>query len=65
MNEQQATMIAEVLGGETWQSGGDIWIVLLRRGDGHIVAISDEVVNEYAGDGALEANEPAATILLH
>ena len=34
MSEEQATAIAEALGTETWQSRGDIWLVLVRRGDG-------------------------------
>lgn len=53
MNEEQANAVATALGGETWQSGGDIWLVLLRRRDGHIVAISEDVVCEYENEDAL------------
>lgn len=34
MDEQQATAVAEALGGETWQSGGGMWLVIVRRTDG-------------------------------
>ncbi len=44
MGEEKATAIAEALGGEAWQSGGDIWLVLVHRRDGHLVVISDEVI---------------------
>ena len=33
MNEDQAIAIADALGAEAWQSGGDIWLVILRRQD--------------------------------
>lgn len=64
MNEQHATAIAEALGGETWQSGGGIWLVLIRRSDGGIVAISDEVVCEYADEKALEEANPRVSVPL-
>ena len=44
MNEFQAKQIAEALSGETWQSGGGIWLVLLRQGNGKLVVISDEII---------------------
>jgi len=47
IDEAWATLIAESLGGEAWHSGGDIWLVLLRKESGAIVAISDDVVCEY------------------
>ena len=64
MNEEQANTIAEAMGGEVWQTGGDIWLVLFRRQDGKIVAISDEVVCEYENDDQLESGRPAASIIL-
>ena len=30
------------MGGETWQSGGDIWLVVMHRADGRLVVLSDE-----------------------
>ena len=64
MNEEQANTIAEAMGGEVWQTGGDIWLVLFRRQDGKIVALSDEVVCEYDNDDQLESGRPAASIIL-
>ena len=65
MDETQAKTVAEALGGETWQSGGGIWLVLLRRQDGRVVALSDEAVCEYADEDHLESGQPAASIVLH
>jgi hypothetical protein len=64
MNEQQATQLATALGGYTWQSGGNIWLVLLERTDGSLVVFSDEVVCEYPTQAAFEQCQPAATIRL-
>jgi hypothetical protein len=64
MDDEKAESLAKLLGGETWNSGGDIWLVILRRADGKIVAISDELVAEYADDEALGAEEPSRSILL-
>lgn len=64
MDEAKATALAKLLGGETWQSGGDIWLVILRKADGKIVAISDELVTEYADEEALGAGEPGNQILI-
>lgn len=65
MDEQQAKAVAEALGGEAWNSGGDIWLVLFRRSDGKLVVLSDEVVCEYENEEAFEENKPSQTILLH
>lgn len=65
MNEKQAKMIAKVLGGRTWQSGGDIWLVLFEKADGKLVVISDEVICEYANQEAFDDCKPLQSILLH
>ena len=65
MNEEQAEKIAEVLGGSTWQSGGDIWLVLFERNDGKLVVLSDEAICEYDNQKALDESKPTAAILLH
>lgn len=62
MDEEKAEALAKLLGGETWQSGGDVWLVLIRRSDGKIVAISDEAVCEYADEDDLGAGEPGVFI---
>ena len=64
MDEEKATKLAELLGGETWQSGGDIWLVLIRRADGKIVAISDEVACEYEDEASLDEGRPSASVYL-
>jgi hypothetical protein len=64
MTEDQATAVAEALGGESWQSGGDIWLVLLRRPDGHLIVMSDEVVCEYETQEDFDAAKAVATIHL-
>ncbi len=64
MNEDQANAIAEALGGETWQSGGDLWLVLIHRPDGRLVVISDEVVCEYENHEAFDSARPATSIHL-
>ena len=64
MDEEKAESLAKLLGGETWQSGGDIWLVILKRADGKIVAISDEVVAEYADETDLALGGPSVQILL-
>ena len=64
MDEEKAEALVKLLGGETWQSGGNLWLVILRRADGKIVAISDELAAEYADEEALGAGEPVSQILL-
>ena len=65
MNEQQAQAIADALGGETWQSGGDIWLVTLRRSDGKVVVISDDAICLYADDDAFDRADALQSIELH
>ena len=65
MNEEQARAVAEAAGGETWQSGGNIWLVLCRRSDGKLVVLSDEAVSLYENDEAFEDNRTTQTIGLH
>ena len=64
MDDAQAEAVAEALGGETWDSGGGITLVVIRRGDGKVVAISDESVCEYEDADALEGGTPSASITL-
>jgi hypothetical protein len=64
MDERQAEALAKAVGGESWQSGGDIYVVALRRPDGSIVVFSDDLVAEYADDDAFDAAKPTTSILL-
>jgi len=65
MNEQQAKGMVTALGGYAWNSGGGMWLVRLKRADGSIVVISDDVVCEYGGEKEFEASSPRTSILLH
>ena len=65
MNEEQAEKIADILGGSTWQSGGNIWLVLFERNDGKLVVLSDEAICEYDSQEALNKSKPETSILLH
>ena len=64
MNEKQAKMIGDALGGQSWQSGGDIWLVIIRRNDGHLVVISDDVICEYENEESFEDSKANMSILL-
>ena len=64
MTEEQAEKVATALGGSTWQSGADIWLVLINRTDGRLVVISDEVVCEYTDQEAFDAGEASVSVLL-
>lgn len=65
MNESQAEQVAEALSGETWQSGGGICLVFVRRPDGKLTVISDDVICEYDNEEKFEKAKPAKTIMLH
>ena len=65
MNEQQANSVAEALGGEAWNSGGGIWLVVIKRSDGRLVVISDDAVCEYADEQAFENSRADAAVVLH
>jgi hypothetical protein len=62
---EQATIVAEALGGEEWDSGGGVWLIVFHRQDGRVVAISDEVVCEYKNEEALQTGKPSQSIMLH
>ena len=57
-------VVAKLLGGDVWQSDGDIWLVVIRRNDGRVIAVSDEVTCEYADDDALEPGKPLTSSIL-
>jgi hypothetical protein len=39
MNETQAETVAEALGGDIWNSGGEMYLVILRRKSFTVIAI--------------------------
>ncbi len=64
MNEEKAKILAQALGGQPWQSGGGIYVVLIQRQDGHMVSITDECICEYGSREKFEENKSCNTILL-
>lgn len=65
MNEQQADAVAEVLGGNLWQSGGGTYLILLNRKDGRLVVISDDAICEYESEQTFDECKADKVILLH
>jgi len=63
MDEEQAAALAEIVGGETWQSGGGIWLVRKRRTDGKYVVFSDEVISLYPNEESVETGEPEQSLV--
>lgn len=64
MTENRARAVAEALGGEAWQSGGNIWLVRLRGMGGRMVVISEDMICEYRDEETLREGRPAQTIQL-
>lgn len=64
MKEQQAEALAKIIGGEPWQSGGGIWLVIKYTEVGRVVTISDEVVKEYKDEAAFEVDRAHSTIVI-
>ena len=65
MDEPTARKVAKALSGEVWNSGGGIHLVVIRRTDGRVVAISEDVVCEYEDEEALVGAEPLKSLQLH
>ena len=53
MDKEKATALAELLNGEAWQSGGGIYVVLVRNSLGQVIGITDESICVYAHEKAL------------
>jgi hypothetical protein len=65
MNENQARAVAAVFGGDVWNSGGGIWLVIITRSDGRVVVMSDELITEYAsGEAHDDGDAPTNSISL-
>jgi len=53
MTEDQATDFVDALGGQLWRDEQtEEWMVLLRRGDGKLVLVSDDMMCEFDKDEA-------------
>lgn len=64
MDEEKAKLLADVIGGDVWDSGGGICLVLKRRSDGKIAALSDEVVCVYKNNESLQGGKALESVLL-
>ncbi len=64
MDEPGAQALAEIIGGDTWDSGGGLWLVLKKRSDGRVVAISEEAINVYENDEDVQTVPPLESVLI-
>jgi hypothetical protein len=64
LNELTAPIVAAALGGDAWQSGGGIWVIVKRTSDGRVLTLSPEVINEYANEEAFEEDRPESTLVM-
>jgi len=64
MDEKKAKAFAKVLGGNPWQSGGNIWLVVMDTSDGRVITFSDEVVIEYQSREAFENDQQKQSIII-
>lgn len=64
MSEAAAKAIADATGGETWQSGGGIWLAMCRRTDGALIVFSSDAICEYADEDSFDQGQPRNTIQL-
>lgn len=64
MDEEKAKLLADVIGGDVWDSGGGICLVLKHRSDGKIVALSDEVVCVYENEDELQEGKATESVVL-
>lgn len=62
--DKRCKQLANLLGGSVWQSDGGIFLVLVHRDDGHVVAISNEYVTEYESEEALAEGRSGNSIRL-
>lgn len=54
MDQQRADQLSKILGGDVWQSGGGIFLIIIKRQDGKLVVFSDEMVCEYENEAAFD-----------
>jgi hypothetical protein len=64
VTENQANIIANALGGDPWQSGGGIYVVLMHRQDGKLIALTTDCVCEYENEKAFDTGQPLKTVRL-
>lgn len=64
LTESEVQRLAAVLGGEVWDSGGGVELIVIERPDGRVVAVSDEAVGEYADLDALTGGQQPLNSIL-
>lgn len=64
MDEKTAEHLAAIVGGESWQSGGGIYLVTVNRDDGSLVVFSGDAIAEYENDEAFDAGRASKLIPL-
>ena len=64
MPARLGTPAAATLGGGAWHSGGNIWLVMFVALDGRVVVVSEEMVREYADEGAFRSGRASKMIEL-
>ncbi len=62
--DARCKQLAALLGGFVWQSGGQVFLVLVKRADGHVVAFSNERVSEYASEDTIAGGSAENSIRL-
>ena len=64
MDDRKARDLSELLGGEAREAEDGTWHVLIERGDGRVVAVSEATVEEYPDRKALASGRYYACINL-
>ncbi len=65
MNERKARLIADMLGGDAFNSGGGVWLVQIYRPGRKLVVIGDESICEYANTDAFDSGaKPLREVIL-
>ena len=64
MDERTAEQLGTLVGGESWQSGGGIYLVTVNRDDGSLVVFSADAICEYENEEAFDAGRASKTIFL-
>lgn len=55
VTESWANALARVIGGEAYQSGGNIWVVLFKRPDSRFIVIGDDGADVYESEKHYES----------
>ena len=62
MNEQTAKLLQSIIGGETYHSGGNMWIVAIHRANGEVLHVTDEGVSVYNDQAHCDVGEEIQSI---